>query len=227
VGSVLGSRPTTNQSFFFHQPANARLARAHPHAPSDALNDQRSAFAKGLLSINSPRRFNSTKLAKLPVAHNRALIRNVSWDEEVISMLRTASKTVLMLILSATLVAVTSRAAYPQTGSEQRAYQAGFQNGQNDRSRNKPMNLKTDNWQGQNLTAYQRGYADGYRGRGNGPIGARTGYTTDAERRAYQAGFQNGQNDRGRNKPMNLKTDNWQGQNLTAYQRGYADGYRH
>jgi ribosome modulation factor len=123
-------------------------------------------------------------------------------------------------------VVVTPR-AYPQTSPEQRAYQAGFQNGQNDRSRNRPMNLTTDNWQGQNLTAYRRGYEDGYRGRGNGPIGAPMGYTTDAERRAYQAGFQNGQNDRSRNKPMNLKTDNWNGQNLTAYQRGYQDGYRY
>jgi hypothetical protein len=26
------------------------------------------------------------------------------------------------------------------------------------------MNLKTDNWKGQNLSAYQRGYEDGYRG---------------------------------------------------------------
>jgi ribosome modulation factor len=153
-------------------------------------------------------------------------MRNGGWDEEVLFMLRTASKVVLMLILGATPVVVTPRAAYPQTSSEQRAYQAGFQNGQNDRSRNRPMNLTTDNWQGQNLTAYRRGYEDGYRGRGNGPIGAPTVYTTDAERRAYQAGFQNGQNDHSRNKPMNLKTDNWNGQNLTAYQRGYEDGYR-
>jgi ribosome modulation factor len=153
-------------------------------------------------------------------------MRNGGRDEEVLFMLRTASKVVLMLILGATPVVVTPRAAYPQTSSEQRAYQAGFQNGQNDRSRNRPMNLTTDNWQGQNLTAYRRGYEDGYRGRGNGPIGAPTVYTTDAERRAYQAGFQNGQNDHSRNKPMNLKTDNWNGQNLTAYQRGYEDGYR-
>lgn len=141
-------------------------------------------------------------------------------------MRRTASKLVLILTLGATPVLVTTRAADAQTSSEQRAYQAGFQNGQNDRSRNRPMNLTTDNWQGQNLTAYQRGYKDGYRGRGNGPVGVPPGYTTDTERRAYQAGFQNGQNDRGRNKPMNLTTGNWQGQNLTAYQRGYKDGYR-
>jgi hypothetical protein len=178
-------------------------------------------------------------------------------------MLRTATKIVLVFALAGTPAIVVPQSAYAQTGDELRAYQAGFQNGQNDRNRNKSMNLKTDNWKGQNLTAYQRGYEDGYRGRGNGQygrngqygynngygyghdgdhdrddqarggwngnggyVGSPAGYNTDAERRAYQAGFQNGQNDRNRNKSMNLKTDNWKGQNLTAYQRGYEDGYR-
>jgi len=62
--------------------------------------------------------------------------------------------------------------------------------------------------------------------RNGGYVGAPAGYATDAERRAYQAGLQNGQNDRRQNKSLNLKTDNWKGQNLTAYQRGYEDGYR-
>ncbi len=201
-------------------------------------------------------------------------------------MLRTATKIVLVLALAGTPVLIAPRSAHAQTSAEQRAYQAGFQNGQNDRSRNKAMNLRTDNWHGQNLSAYERGYEDGYRGRGGrgqygynngygyghdgdhdrddqarngygygrdgdrdrdhdrddearggwngnggygngGYVGSPAGYgTTDAERRAYQAGFQNGQNDRSQNKSMNLRTDNWKGQNLSAYQRGYEDGYR-
>jgi hypothetical protein len=171
-------------------------------------------------------------------------------------MLRTATKIVLVLALAVTPVLIAPRPANAQTSAEQRAYQAGFQNGVNDRNQNKPLNLRTDNWKGQNLTAYQRGYEDGYRGRGGqygynngygyghdgdhdrddqarggwngngGYVGNPAGYNTDAERRAYQAGFQNGQNDRSQNKPLNLRTDNWKGQNLTAYQRGYEDGYR-
>jgi hypothetical protein len=161
-------------------------------------------------------------------------------------MLKTATKIVLVLALGTTPVLLVPSTLYAQNNSEQRAYQAGFQNGVNDRNQNKPFNLKTDNWHGQNLTAYQRGYEDGYRNRGSrygnsgyghdearggwngngGYVGSPTGYTTDTERRAYQAGFQNGQNDRRQNKSLNLKTDNWKGQNLTAYQRGYEDGYR-
>jgi len=173
-------------------------------------------------------------------------------------MLKTVTKFVLVLALGATPVVLVPRPAQAQTDAQHRAYQAGFQNGVNDRNQNKPLNLKTDNWKGQNLTAYQRGYEDGYRNRRNngqygynngygyghngdhdrddqarggwngngGYVGSPAGYTTDAERRAYQAGFQNGQNDRRQNKSLNLKTDNWKGQNLTAYQRGYQDGYR-
>ncbi len=192
-------------------------------------------------------------------------------------MLRTATKIVLVLALGATPMLIAPQPAHAQTSAEQRAYQAGFQNGVNDRNQNKPLNLKTDNWHGQNLNAYERGYEDGYRHRGSGHhgynnhgysndgynnhgydnrgynngygyghdgdhdrddqarggwngnggyVGSSTGYATDAERRAYQAGFQNGQNDRRQNKSLNLKTDNWKGQNLVAYQHGYEDGYR-
>ena len=172
-------------------------------------------------------------------------------------MLRAVTKIVLVLALGATPVMIVPQSAHAQTSAEQRAYQAGFQNGVNDRNQNKPLNLKTDNWHGENLNVYQRGYEDGYRHRGNGQyghnngyghghdgdhdrddqarggwngnggyVGAPAGYATDAERRAYQAGLQNGQNDRRQNKSLNLKTDNWKGQNLTAYQRGYEDGYR-
>src|ERR1700756_2137797 len=53
---------------------------------------------------------------------------------------------------------------YGQNNNDtQRAYQAGYNNGVNDRSRNKPLNLKTDNWRGVNLQAYERGYQEGYR----------------------------------------------------------------
>ncbi len=53
---------------------------------------------------------------------------------------------------------------YAQNNDTQRAYSAGYNNGVNDRSRNKPLNLKTGNWHGINLQAYERGYEDGYRG---------------------------------------------------------------
>lgn len=155
-------------------------------------------------------------------------------------MLRRVTKLVLVVALGCVPVLFSPQHSYAQTSAEERAYQAGYQNGVNDRNRNKPLNLKTDNWHGQNLSAYQWGYKDGYNHRGNGRYPGYGGnptsykensgygqmYQTDAERRAYQAGFQNGQNDRQKNKQMNLKTDNWKGQNLTAYQKGYQDGYR-
>jgi hypothetical protein len=145
---------------------------------------------------------------------------------------------------------------YGQNNNDtQRAYQAGYNNGVNDRNRNKSMNLRTDNWKGINLQSYERGYREGYRssggyGRGNGgyeggdrdrdrdrdeayhggspygggPYGG-NGQNNDTQR-AYQAGFNNGVNDRNKNKSMNLRTDNWRGVNLQAYERGYQDGYR-
>ena len=155
-------------------------------------------------------------------------------------MLKIATRIVLALALCATPALITPALAQ-QTDTEQRAYQAGYQNGVNDRNQNKPLNLKTGKWKGQNLTAYQRGYENGYRNRGNGHdtynrdrnydrdhdrYGAPGTQQTDAEQRAYQAGYQNGVNDRNQNKPLNLKTGKWKGQNLTAYQQGYREGYR-
>jgi Ni/Co efflux regulator RcnB len=55
---------------------------------------------------------------------------------------------------------------YAQNNDTQRAYQAGYNNGVNDRMRNKSLNLRTGNWRGINLQAYDRGYQDGYRGGG-------------------------------------------------------------
>jgi hypothetical protein len=150
-----------------------------------------------------------------------------------------------------------------QNNDTQRAYQAGYNNGVNDRNKNKSLNLRTDNWKGVNLQAYERGYQDGYRssggyGRGNGgtwdgdrdrdrdhdrdrdrdredgyrggnPYGGGQygGYAQNNDtQRAYQAGYNNGTNDRMRNKSLNLRTDNWRGVNLQAYERGYREGYR-
>ena len=57
---------------------------------------------------------------------------------------------------------------YAQNNDTQRAYQAGYNNGVNDRMRNKSLNLRTGNWRGINLQAYDRGYQDGYRGGSRG-----------------------------------------------------------
>jgi hypothetical protein len=57
---------------------------------------------------------------------------------------------------------------YAQNNDTQRAYQAGYNNGVNDRMRNKPLNLRTGNWHGVNLQAYERGYQSGYRSGGRG-----------------------------------------------------------
>src|ERR1700676_3029349 len=146
-------------------------------------------------------------------------------------MLKIATKIVLALAVCATPVLIAPVPAQAQNDAQQRAYQAGYQNGVNDRNQNKPLNLTTDNWKGQNLNAYQRGYEDGYGKRGNGRGSynddrARGAYgQSDAQQRAYQAGYQNGVNDRDQNKRLNLSTDNWHGQNLNAYQRGYREGY--
>jgi len=160
-------------------------------------------------------------------------------------MFKAGMKMMLVVALAAASIAFVPSTAHAQNDAEHRAYQAGYNNGVNDRNQNKPLNLKTDNWHGQNLQSYERGYQDGYRSAGRG-----TGYhnegnqnwghndnnwdhnnnmagaQTDPERRAYQAGYNNGVNDRNQNKPLNLRTDNWHGQNLQFYERGYQEGYR-
>lgn len=196
-------------------------------------------------------------------------------------MMKTGMKLVLAAALAATPVVVLPQAAQAQQPDTQRAYQAGYNNGVNDRNQGKALNLKTDNWKGINLQAYQQGYENGYRssgragaynngygqygnnGYGNngwhrdhdrdwdrdhdrdrdrdnqgyygnngypqgayGPNGGYYGAQNNDTQRAYQAGFNNGVNDRSRNKPLNLKTDNWKGINLNAYRQGYEDGYR-
>ena len=200
-------------------------------------------------------------------------------------MFKSGIKLVLAAALAATPVVVLPTVAQAQQPDTQRAYQAGYNNGANDRMHNKSLNLRTDNWHGVNLQAYQRGYQDGYQRASNGQYGNngygnnswghddrwrhhhddddnRGAYNTDDRwrhhhddddnrgayngnngygygnqgyyggaqnndtQRAYQAGYNNGVNDRSRNKALNLRTDNWHGVNLQAYQRGYEDGYR-
>jgi len=59
-----------------------------------------------------------------------------------------------------------SYGGYGQNNVSQQAYQAGYNNGMNDRSRGKSMNLGTGKWNGVNRQAYERGYEDGYRSAG-------------------------------------------------------------
>jgi ribosome modulation factor len=156
-------------------------------------------------------------------------------------MFKSGIKMMLVIALAAAPIALVPQHAQAQTEAERNAYQAGYNNGVNDREHNKPLNLKTDNWKNENLQAYERGYEDGFHSRQQGDWwkyrgSDAEGYAnwrddqpgvnaSDAERRAYQAGFNNGMNDRDHNKPLNLKTDNWHGQNLEIYRRGYEDGY--
>ena len=184
-------------------------------------------------------------------------------------MLQNLRRYLLALALGAAPLVVLSVPAHAQWGygqwgngqnsTEQRAYQAGYNNGVNDANQHKAMNLNTGKWNGVNLQAYQRGYEAGYRSENRsagGNYGGNYGYgrygdrdrgygdrdrdrgyrdqggyygygqNNGTEQRAYQAGYNNGVNDRNRNKPMNLGTGKWNGVNLQAYQRGYEAGYR-
>lgn len=83
-------------------------------------------------------------------------------------MLKVATRIVLALAVCAAPVLMSPVPAQAQNDAQQRAYQAGHQNGVNDRNHNKPLNLSTDNWKGQNLSAYQRGYREDYGGGNRG-----------------------------------------------------------
>jgi hypothetical protein len=116
-----------------------------------------------------------------------------------------------------------------QVNEDQRAYQAGFQNGVNDAQRNRPMNNTTSDWHGDRVNFYQQGYQKGYESvRGHeheamrGPAPAN--YQGE-DRRAYDAGFQNGVNDAQRHHAMNMGTGDWHGDRLNIYQQGYEQGY--
>jgi len=80
-------------------------------------------------------------------------------------MLKKFGEIALMIVLAATPVFLAPMQGHAQDDARQRAYQAGYQNGVNDREQNKSLNLKTDNWHGENLQAYEKGYEDGYRHR--------------------------------------------------------------
>jgi ribosome modulation factor len=116
-----------------------------------------------------------------------------------------------------------------QVNEDQRAYQTGYQNGVNAARRNAPMNMNTDDWHGDRLNAYQKGYHEGYtsvsgRGEPNGHY--ENHYANDPEQqRAFQTGYQNGVNAAERHKPMNPSTGDWHGDRLEAYQHGYEQGY--
>lgn len=115
-----------------------------------------------------------------------------------------------------------------QDPEAQRAYKAGYQNGVRDLQDNRPMNLNTDDWHGNRLAAYQQGYQEGYRSGSNGgggEYGWRNYQNTD-DQRAYQAGYRNGTIDRQANRPMNMNTDDWHGDRLEIYRKGYEQGYR-
>ncbi len=45
------------------------------------------------------------------------------------------------------------------------------------------------------------------------------------DKRAYDAGYQNGVNAARAHKPMNLSTSDWHGDRVNDYQRGYREGY--
>ena len=68
-----------------------------------------------------------------------------------------------MFALSATPFCVSPIVAHAQdVDQDQRAYQMGYQNGVNDAQEGRPMNLKTDDWHGNRVNIYQRGYQKGY-----------------------------------------------------------------
>ena len=115
-----------------------------------------------------------------------------------------------------------------QVNEDQRAYQAGYQNGVNAARINRPMNNSTDDWHGDRVNFYQQGYQAGYNSVRGGGYGEHANqYDRDPQReRAYQTGYQNGINAAQRNRPMNANTDDWHGDRLQAYQQGYEQGYR-
>jgi len=134
----------------------------------------------------------------------------------------------LLLCLSVQLVA--------QAPVDQQAYQAGYANGVNAARANRAMNLNSDDWHGDRLAVYQKGYEEGYRSIPDrdrhhdhddyaGAVPERWSHDGDSQR-AYQAGYANGMNAGRRHEAMNVETGDWHGDRLTAYQEGYREGYR-
>jgi hypothetical protein len=135
--------------------------------------------------------------------------------------LRSAAVYVALGVTPALLCPVVMHAQ--QVSEDQRAYQAGYQNGVNAARNNRPMNNNTDDWHGDRLNMYQQGYQAGY----NSVRGGVGEFAKDPERqRAYQAGYENGANAAEHNRPMNANSGDWHGDRLQAYQEGYERGYR-
>ena len=121
--------------------------------------------------------------------------------------------------------------AQQQPNEDQRAYDAGYQNGVNDARAHKQMNLTTSDWHGDRVNFYQNGYRKGYASAAGYPVagepmGAPPHYADPEAQRAYDAGVQNGMRDREHNRAMNANTGDWHGDRLEAYQRGYEEGYQ-
>ncbi len=133
----------------------------------------------------------------------------------------------LMIGLGLVLVYLEPTTLHAQDVQAQRAYEAGYQNGVNDARQNKPMNNSTDDWHGDRLTAYQRGYREGYASiAGYRHGGHRNHNYADPEaQKAYEAGYRDGMRDGQNSRTMHPDTDDWHGDRLTAYQEGYEEGY--
>jgi ribosome modulation factor len=118
-----------------------------------------------------------------------------------------------------------------QVNEDQRAYDAGYQNGVNDARRHKAMNLTTSDWHGDRVNFYQDGYRKGYASAAGYPtggpaVGEHVHYDDAEAQRAYDTGYENGVHAREENRPMNPTTGDWHGDRLDAYQRGYEQGYQ-
>jgi hypothetical protein len=140
-----------------------------------------------------------------------------------------------LMVLGVTSICLAPAPAYAETAQNdprQQAYDAGYRDGANDKHQDRSMNPKPGDLRGNNLEAYKKGYQDGYRNAGQGDYG---GYQSgagnanaprDNNQQAYQAGYESGVSDKRQKKPLNPKTDKWNGEALEAYQKAYVIGYR-
>ncbi len=126
---------------------------------------------------------------------------------------------------------------HAQQSEDQQAYQAGYQNGVNAARSNRPMDMNTNDWHGDRLNDYQKGYQEGYRSiAGHGAYAEHDQYANGGEiperwnhdpesQKAYHAGFANGVTDAQNRRAMRPNSSDWHGERLTAYQDGYDKGY--
>ncbi len=143
-------------------------------------------------------------------------------------MHRRLRNVVLMIGLGLAALCLQPTTLKAQDVQAQRAYEAGYQNGVNDARQNRPMNNNTDDWHGDRLAAYQRGYREGYSSIASHGHGGHRNHTyADPEaQKAYDAGYRNGMSDAQNHRSMNPNTDDWHGDRLSAYQEGYEQGWR-